>query len=455
MREEDLGFTYPPFSALLFAPFAHVAARRRRGRVLVLQPRPIFALIAVCLRAVCNEFDRRTILWWALVLLVPVVMLDPVRQTFLLGQVNIFLALMVVADLTLDLPLPRGVLVGLAAAIKVTPIILIPYLLLTRQGRAGAGAVASSARAALLAAAVNFSTSWSYWTHYIRDPQRAGMLSWIGNQGVLGALERMIGHTVSTPTTFVIVVSPPLGLAVAAAAYRRSSPLLGLLVVEATESLANPVSWSHHFIWVVLLIAWLALAPDRPRYGEWRARRRRAVLGRAALVGAARPGDHLRRAGMADPALGLLRAALHRPRRRRRRIRVFRAGPRPAFAPARERGAVGPQHLTRPSAPSLSAVSGRARRPDSIWLLVTRLGCRALERTARQPVTTNSFSGSPGRNSSAAPRPGLEQAVSARGTARARCGARGDEERGDEDAAVRRGPGPERLEHGGGGLQVR
>ena len=55
----------------------------------------------------------------------------------------------------------------------------------------------------------------------------------------------------------------------AAAAYRRSSPVLGFLVVEATESLASPVSWSHHFIWVILLVAWLALAEDRPRYGEW------------------------------------------------------------------------------------------------------------------------------------------------------------------------------------------
>jgi len=122
----------------------------------------------------------------------------------------------------------------------------------------------------LLALAVNASTSLAYWTHYIRDPQRAGMLSWIGNQGVLGALERMVGHTVTTPTTFVIVLSVgTVGLVVAAGAYRRSSPVLGFLVVEATESLANPVSWSHHFIWVVLLVAWLALAPDRPRYGEW------------------------------------------------------------------------------------------------------------------------------------------------------------------------------------------
>ncbi len=223
-------------------------------------------------------------MWWALVLLVPVVMLDPVRQTFLLGQVNIILALLVAADMTLDLPIPRGILVGLAAAIKVTPIILIPYLLLTRQGRAGMRAAATFCAAALLAAAVNSSTSWAYWTHYIRDPQRAGMLSWIGNQGVLGALERMIGHTVSTPTTFVIVLTVAgLGLVVAAAAYRRSSPLLGFLVVEAAESLASPVSWSHHFIWVVLLVAWLALAPDRPRYGEWLA------LGVAVLFWAAPP----------------------------------------------------------------------------------------------------------------------------------------------------------------------
>ncbi|HSZ36211.1 MAG TPA: glycosyltransferase 87 family protein [Acidimicrobiales bacterium] len=284
LPKDGLGFTYPPFSALLFAPGAQAPLVVAEVAFSLFNLVAVFALIAVCLRAVCDQLDKRTILWWALMLLIPVVLLDPVRQTFLLGQVNILLALMVVADMTLDLPLPRGILVGLAAAIKVTPIILIPYLFLTRQGRAGLRASVTFCVAGLCAAAVNFSTSWAYWTHYIRDPQRAGMLSWIGNQGVLGALERMIGHTVSTPVTFGIVLSvAAVGLAVAAAAYRRSSPLLGLLVVEAAESLANPVSWSHHFIWVVLLIAWLALAPDRPRYGEWLA------LGVAALFWAAPP----------------------------------------------------------------------------------------------------------------------------------------------------------------------
>jgi alpha-1,2-mannosyltransferase len=270
LPKDGLGFTYPPFSALLFGPFAHLPLRVCEVAFSLLNLAAVFALIAVSLRAVCAALGRRTILWWALALVLPVVLFDPVRQTFLLGQVNIILALLVVADMTLDLPLPRGILVGLAAAIKVTPALLIPYLFLTKQGRAGTRAVASFGAAALLATAVNASTSWSYWTHYIRDPERAGMLSWIGNQGVLGALERMLGRTFTTPTAFVIVVTVAcLGLAVAAGAYRRSSPVLGFLVVEATESLASPVSWSHHFIWVTLLVAWLALAEDRPRYGEW------------------------------------------------------------------------------------------------------------------------------------------------------------------------------------------
>jgi alpha-1,2-mannosyltransferase len=267
---DHLGFTYPPFSALLFAPFAHLPLRVCEVVFSWLNLAAVCALVAVCLRAVCRSLETRTVVWWALALLLPVALFDPVRQTFLLGQVNIILALMVVADMTMDLPIPRGILVGLAAAIKVTPIILIPYLLLTRQGRAGVRALATFLAAGLLAAAVNTSTSWAYWTHYIRDPQRAGMLSWIGNQGLLGAFERLAERTLATPATFLLVITVAgAGVALAALAYRQSSPILGFLVVMATESLANPVSWSHHFIWVVLLVAWLALAEDRPRYGEW------------------------------------------------------------------------------------------------------------------------------------------------------------------------------------------
>ena len=204
---DHLGFTYPPFSALLFAPFAHFPPARAGDVVFSwVNLAALFGMIVVSLRAVCRALDKRTLLWWGLALVLPVLFFDPVRQTFLLGQVNIILALMIVADLTMDLPLPRGILVGPGRGHQGDARHPDPVPLPHATGPAPAcGPSRRSWPPPLLAVAFNASTSWSYWTHYIHDPQRAGMLSWIGNQGMLGATERMLGHTVTTPTTFVIV----------------------------------------------------------------------------------------------------------------------------------------------------------------------------------------------------------------------------------------------------------
>jgi alpha-1,2-mannosyltransferase len=264
-----LGFTYPPFAALLFAPLAHLPMRVDQVAFSWINVGLLFGLLAVSLRAVCPTLERRAVVWWALVLVLPAGFLDPIRETVLLGQVNLLVALLVIADLTLDLPLPRGVLVGLAAAIKVTPIILIPYLFLTRQARAGWRAIGVFVALAAVAVAASPHASRVYWLHDLWYPAHTGNVAWIGNQGIIGVVQRALGHQLTATSTFaLVVVVAGIGLAVAAVAYRRS-PLLGLLVVEAAECLASPVSWSHHFVWVVLLIAWLALGPDRPTYGHW------------------------------------------------------------------------------------------------------------------------------------------------------------------------------------------
>ena len=212
----------------------------------------LFGLLAVSLRAVRPTMERRVVVWWALVLVLPAGFLDPIRETVLLGQVNLLLALLVIADMTLDLRLPRGVLVGLAAAIKITPVILIPYLFLTRQTKAGLRATGVFVVAAAVAAAASPHAAWRYWSHELWYPANTGNVAWIGNQGIVGVVERAVGHELTTTSTFtLVVVVGGIGLAVAAVAYRRLSPLLGLLAIEAAESLASPVSWSHHFVWVV------------------------------------------------------------------------------------------------------------------------------------------------------------------------------------------------------------
>ena len=265
-----LGFTYPPFAAILFAPLSHLPVRLDQILFSWLSLITLFGVIAVSIRVTCPGVSRRGVVWWALLLVTPIGLLDPVRETLLLGQVNIVLALAVIADMTLIRPGRRGYLVGLAAAIKLTPLILIPYLLFTRQRGTWQRALATFVGAGALSAVVAPRASWTYWTHDVWKPNSAGWLPWIGNQGVVGVVERILKHGISAPSTFVLIIAvASVGLWIAVRAYRVSSPLLGLLVIEATESIASPVSWAHHFIWVVLLIAWLALASDRPRRGEW------------------------------------------------------------------------------------------------------------------------------------------------------------------------------------------
>lgn len=47
-------------------------------------------VVATSLRVTCPRLGRRTVAWWSLLLLAPIGMLDPPRETLLLGQINMF-----------------------------------------------------------------------------------------------------------------------------------------------------------------------------------------------------------------------------------------------------------------------------------------------------------------------------------------------------------------------------
>jgi alpha-1,2-mannosyltransferase len=272
----SLLFTYPPFAALLFAPW-----QRTFGSVAPVQTvwtmvnvAALVGLLVLTLRLVRPDLSRRSIWRVAFVLSLPAVLLNPVLMTIGFGQVNLVVVLLVMWDLLSERRIgrwqvPMGVATGLAAAVKLTPLLFVPFLLLTRRFRAAFVCLGTFVACELVTFLVSPASSTSYWTNALFDPGRAGDLSIVDNQDLAATLDRL--HHAVVPDS---VLAPLLlfatagGLWLAAVAHRRSSPLLGVLVCAATILVVSPISWVHHMVWVVPAILWLALADDRPRLGR-------------------------------------------------------------------------------------------------------------------------------------------------------------------------------------------
>jgi alpha-1,2-mannosyltransferase len=274
-QSPHLPFTYPPFAALTFVPLSALPQSWAQVIGAVINVVALFALVALSLWAALPALTPRRLMQWSLVLMLPAYDMEPVRLTFSYGQVNIVLAAMVLGDLTVRFhighrALPRGVLVGIAASIKLVPLVFVPYLFVTRQTRAAWVSLGTFVLCSLLTAATDPRVSWSYWTKYATDASRIGAVFYISNQSLRGAVDRLDHRVVSTGlitgASLVVVI---LGVALAAWAYRSSSPLLGTLVCATTGLLASPITWAHHMVWVIPILIWLSCAPDRPHGGRY------------------------------------------------------------------------------------------------------------------------------------------------------------------------------------------
>jgi alpha-1,2-mannosyltransferase len=282
-----LRFTYPPFAALLFWPFAQLSVHVGQLVWSLLNLVMLVALTATSIHAARPQWPHQRTWAIAAIVLVPALRLSPDLLTFDFGQINFLIALLVLLDLTCVInvrshTLPRGLMLGIAAALKLTPLIFIAFLLLTRQFRAGATALGTFLFCSLAAGVITPHSWLLYWSSEIFNAKRPGNLLYMSDQNLHSALQRMI----SAPPPPILLGSLTLlfavgGLAVATWAYRVSSPMLGILLCAATGLIISPVSWSHHYVWIVPLLAWLVLAADRPRSGWWWA------LGVAALFYAA------------------------------------------------------------------------------------------------------------------------------------------------------------------------
>ena len=275
-RTALLSFTYTPFAAILFAVVSFVPTfLDSRLEELV----NVAALVgtAWCTMRALGWTDRRVRLGGALLGAAAGMLTEPVFRTVYLGQINIVLMLMIIWDLTQPETRAsrrwKGFLIGVAAGIKLVPLIFVPYLLLTRRFRQAFMAIAGFAFTVVVGFAVVPHDSADFWFNglFVQDG-RTGFPGWGGNQSLRGLVTRLAGSiTAGTlPWLVVALVVGVVGLVCAALLYRAGHEMLGLLMTALVGLLDSPISWDHHWVWVV---PGMMAAAHYAAVG-WRSRRR-------------------------------------------------------------------------------------------------------------------------------------------------------------------------------------
>ncbi len=148
----------------------------------------------------------------------------------------------------------KGIATGLAAGIKLTPLVFIPYLLLTRKWWAAAVTTGSFVFTIVLGFLILPRDSKDWWFNglFIQDG-RTGFVGWTGNQSLRAIATRLAGsiNAGTVPWVILALIATVVGLLVAAQLDRAGHAMLGLLTAALVGLLDSPISWDHHWVWVV------------------------------------------------------------------------------------------------------------------------------------------------------------------------------------------------------------
>jgi alpha-1,2-mannosyltransferase len=266
-----LPFTYPPLSAVMAVPVAWLPVAVdglavTAGNVLLL-----YAVLRLFVRRLTRPATGTGIAlgasWLAAALVPAAVVLDPVRVALVDGQIDIPLMALVAFD-TLGPGLrirgvrARGLLIGLAAALKLTPAAYVLFYLARRQYREATLAAASFAGFTLLGFLAAPRDSYNYWTHVVFQTDRIGAAAYASNQSIRGALAR-VDLTGPALDAMWFLLAGAVAVAVFHAARRLDGAvgaMTALLLTAVAELLISPISWTHHWVWAAPGLLLLAVA---------------------------------------------------------------------------------------------------------------------------------------------------------------------------------------------------
>jgi len=251
----SLPFTYPPFALLLLAPSTLVSFHVAQVSLWTLSIGSTTCAVAFVLRDGGLAFTRRT---WTIALVwtcVSLLVMEPARSGLDYGQVEFMLMFLIVGDLLVVPERFKGVAIGVASAVKLTPLVFVLVLVARRDFKAAARA--------LLTFAVLTSMTWLFWPDLsarfwrtdVAKPGRVGEVAYIGNQSILGVFHRppFIGSPAEALWIGTSIIAIVASVFIAWRCAEAGLQALAMIAVALGGLLASPISWSHHWVWVVLI----------------------------------------------------------------------------------------------------------------------------------------------------------------------------------------------------------
>ncbi|VBA41567.1 Polyprenol-phosphate-mannose-dependent alpha-(1-2)-phosphatidylinositol pentamannoside mannosyltransferase [Mycobacterium attenuatum] len=261
-----LPFTYPPFAAVVFyplhlLPFSLLAFLWQLATMAAL-----YGAVRISQRLLgvpAGRGHRAAMVWTAIA-----IWLEPLRSTFDYGQINVLLMLVALWAVYTSRWWLSGLLVGVAAGIKLTPAITAVYLVGVRRWLAAAASAVVFAASVAVSVLVVGDQARYYFTDLLGDARRVGPIATSFNQSWRGAISRILGHDAGFGPLVLAAIAVTAVLAVLAWRALDVGDQLGkLLVVELFGLLLSPISWTHHWVWLVPLMIWLLQGPLRERLG--------------------------------------------------------------------------------------------------------------------------------------------------------------------------------------------
>ncbi|MEV7178527.1 glycosyltransferase 87 family protein [Kitasatospora sp. NPDC093679] len=302
VTEWNLPATYPPFAAMLFVPTTWFGIGVLR--VAITAGNVVLLGVLAHLSFKLVGWPRREVRPIGILLVTGLgVWLEPVFTTLRYGQINLVLACLILWDLNRPDSrgtaaggplhrLPKGVAIGIAAGIKLTPGLFAVYLMITGRVRASLTAGLTFLGTFALGALLLPDATWGFWTKYLYDSSRVGKTEIVDNQSVRGAVARLL-HT-ADPGSLATLAGATVavaGLATAAWAHRSARWLprgeaWGICCAAVTAVLISPISWTHHWVWCVPVLVLLAAeaAHERSRPVAVRRLRWRPIFGATLLA---------------------------------------------------------------------------------------------------------------------------------------------------------------------------